>query len=58
MYLKEVGYDSMDWISVASPDCEDKSSRMAHNVALYHSAILDVDQYFPLLDSVMNLYIP
>jgi len=53
-----VGYDGMDWISVASPDWEDRSSGMAHNVALYHSAIPDVDQDFPLPDSVMNLHIP
>jgi hypothetical protein len=58
MNLKEVGYDGMDWILVASPDWEDRSSGMAHNVALYHSAIPDVDQDFPLLDSVMNLHIP
>lgn len=58
MYLKEVGYDGMDWISVASPDWEDRSSGMAHNVALYHSAIRDTEQDFPLLDSVMNLHVP
>jgi len=58
MYLKEAGYDGMDWISVASPDWEDRSSGMAHNVALYHSAIPDVDLDFPLLYLVMNLHIP
>jgi hypothetical protein len=58
MYLKEVGYDGMDWISVASADWEDRSSGVAHNVTLYHSAIPDVDQDFPLLNSVTNLHIP
>ena len=42
MYLKEMGYVGMDWISVASPDREVRSSGMAHSVALYHSAIPDV----------------
>lgn len=58
MYPKEVGCDGMDWISVASPDWEDRSSGMAHSVALYHSTIPDVDQDFPQLVSIINLHMP